>query len=116
LKYKEALYMKDLNLVEDIGKSIIKKLHYHAAKVALDDPEYIPVIKKILDGIVDELSNRNFSKTEAGSLKKSLKQYARDLYIKAYIKNKLENETVEEAGEMGKEYFEYVYRYGRHPE
>jgi hypothetical protein len=108
--------MKDLNLVEAIGRSIIKKLHYHSGKVSLDDTEYIPVLKKVLDGIVEELSRSNFSKTNIGSIKKTLKHYAKDLYVKAWIKNKLEEETVDEAGEMGKEYFEYVYKYGKHPE
>jgi hypothetical protein len=108
--------MKDLSLVEAIGRSIIKKLHYHADKVSLDDSEYIPIVKKIINGIASQLKNSHFSKSEVVTMRKTLKQYAKDLYVKAWIKNSLEEETVDEAREMGKEYFEYVYKYGKHPE
>ena len=49
-------------------------------------------------------------------MKKTLKQYAKDLYVKAWIKNRLEEETVDEAREIGEEYFEYIYKHGKHPE
>ena len=108
--------MKKLNLLEDVGKSIIKTLHFHSDRVSLDDAEYIPIIKKIINAIANQLNSSDFSKNEISEIKKTLKQYARDLYAKAWIKNKLEEETVDEAREIGKEYFDYVYRHGRHPE
>ena len=108
--------MKELNLVEAVGRSIIKKLHYHSDKVSLDDSEYIPIVTKIITGIAGQLNNSQFSKKEVVTMKKTLKQYAKDLYVKAWIKNRLEEETVDEAREIGEEYFEYIYKHGKHPE
>jgi hypothetical protein len=108
--------MKELKLAEAIGRSIIKKLHDHSDRASLDDSVYVTILKKILEGIVKELALLNTPKIEISALKKSLKQYAKELYVKASIKNKLENETVEEAEEVGRIYFEYVYKFGRHPE
>jgi len=93
-----------------------KKLQHHAHKVSLDDIEYIPIIKKMINGIASQLNNSHFSKSEVAPIKKTLKQYAKDLYVKAWIKNRLEEETVDEAREIGEEYFEYVYKYEEHPE
>lgn len=108
--------MKELKLVEAIGKSVIKKLHNNSVKAAIDDTEYLPVLKKILESVGSALDKARFSKTEVSSLKKALKQVAKDLYVKAWLKNKRADETFGEASEMGRIYFEYVYKFGKHPE
>ena len=43
--------MKQKALVEGIGREIIKRLHNYNEEESLDDAEYIPLIKRIIEAI-----------------------------------------------------------------
>jgi hypothetical protein len=48
-------------------------------------------------------------------MRRTLKQYCKDLYVCEWAKNLEEGETLAEAREKGGKYFEYLFNHGRHP-
>jgi hypothetical protein len=73
--------MKEINIAEGIGKEILKHLHDYNEDVFMDDSEYIPLIKIIIEAINDHISLYDISKSENELLKNKLLTYARDLYV-----------------------------------
>lgn len=43
--------MREEKIAEGIGKEIIKRLHEYNEEHSLDDAEYIPLIKRIIEAI-----------------------------------------------------------------
>jgi hypothetical protein len=88
-------------------------------KMGLDDAEYIPVIRVIIEGIVKAMTEAGLDKKEVKAGEKTLQRFNLDLYLKGWFKNakkELGNEfDVEEETEAGTYYFEYIYKHGEHP-
>ena len=110
--------MKQEELVEGIGREIIKRLHDYNEEEPLDDAEYIPLIKRIIEAIKIYSNKINLNNEELDTIDKSLVAYSRELYIelcKKHAKENNEDVTIEELKEESEEYFNYIYEYEEHP-
>lgn len=102
-----------------IGEAILKKYFDHNCKNSLDDAEYIPIVKIIIQGIEESMLADSMDKKEIRKAKNRLKDYNRKLYIALWLRNTRENEgddiVEEEESNTAKYYFDYVYKHEEHP-
>jgi hypothetical protein len=103
-----------------IGKAILSDFYRHYNKVGLDDAEYIPVIRVIIEGIAKAMTESGLDKKEVKATEKTLRKFNLDLYLKGWLKNAKEELgksefDVEEETEEGSYYFDYIYKHGEHP-
>lgn len=111
--------MTDINLAKGIGREIIKQLHTHNEENSLDDSEYIPVIKRIVEAINSRMQRNGISKSENETLKVSLIKYAMGLYVDLCQKHSIENDenlSLEQVKEESEEFFKYIYKHEDYPE
>ena len=103
-----------------IGKAVLSNLYRHYNKVGLDDAEYIPVIRVIIEGIAKAMAETGVDKKDVKAVEKTLQRFNLDLYLKRWLKNareelgKSEFGMQEETG-AGTYYFDYIYKHGEHP-
>ena len=108
--------MDNLQITKDIGISIINELHQYNEKYAMDDAEYIPIIKTIIKGISAQLISHGYSKLEVDENEKVLKQYCKELYTQACIKHTApDEEEIESEKQQNEEYFDHIYKHEEHP-
>ena len=102
-----------------IGESILQEYFDYYRKHSIDDAEYIPVVKVIIQGICKSMTLSNSDKKEIGKVNNQLKDFNRKLYTDLWIKNTKENEgddiDVDKETESAKYYFDYVYKNEEHP-
>jgi hypothetical protein len=103
-----------------IGKAILSDFYRHYNKVGLDDAEYIPVIRVIIEGTAKAMAEAGVDKRDARAVEKTLKKFNLDFYLKGWLKNAKEELgksefDVEEETEAGTYYFDYIYKHGEHP-
>jgi len=103
-----------------IGKSVLSNLYRHYNKAGLDDAEYIPVIRVIIEGIAKAMAEAGVDKKDIKVVEKTLQKFNLDLYLKGWLKNAKEElgESEfdrEEETEEGTYYFDYIYKHGEHP-
>jgi len=103
-----------------IGKKVLSNLYHHYNKAGLDDAEYIPIIRVIIEGIVNAMAEAGADKKDARAIEKTLKKFNLDLYLKGWLKNAKEELgksefDMEEETEAGTYYFDYIYKHGEHP-
>ena len=102
----------------NIGKSILQDFYDYSCEKSLDDAEYIPVVRIIIEGIVKSMSNANFNKKDIQDTEKGLKEFNCYLYVDEWLNNTKEDEEdmdLEGETESARYYFEYIYEYGEHP-
>ena len=107
--------MNNFDILIGTGKAILDRLHEQNQIYAMDDAEYIPVIKTIIKGIQDYAIKLNLQKEQISKIKSKLKCYARELYLKMWLEHGEEGENVVAAKAEGKENFDYIYKYEEHP-
>jgi len=110
----------DMDAYIAIGKSILSDFYRHYNKVGLDDAEYIPVIRVIIEGIAKVMTEAGVNKKDVKAVEKTLQEFNRDLYLKGWLKNAKEELgksefDMEEETEAGTYYFYYIYKHGEHP-
>lgn len=102
-----------------VGKAILGDFYRHYNKVELDDAEYIPVIRVIIEGIAKAMTEAGVDKKEVKAAEKTLQRFNLDLYLKGWLKNAKEELgdefEMEEETEAGTYYFDYIYKHGEHP-
>jgi hypothetical protein len=103
-----------------IGKAVLSDLYRHYNKVGLDDAEYIPVIRVIIEGIGKALTETGVDKKDVKAAEKALQKFNLDLYLKGWLKNAKDELgksefDLEEEKEAGTYYFDYIYKHGEHP-
>ncbi len=86
----------------------------------MDDAEYIPIIRVIIEGIVNAMAEAGADKKDARAIEKTLKKFNLDLYLKGWLKNAKEELgksefDMEEETEAGTYYFDYIYKHCEHP-
>ena len=107
-----------MNTYLNVGKSILQDFYDYSCEKSLDDAEYIPVVRIIIEGIVKSMSNANFNKKDIQGNEKDLKKFSRDFYVKGWLKNAKEDEEdtdLEDETESARYYFNYIYEHGEHP-
>jgi len=55
-----------------IGESVLSNLYRHYNKVGLDDAEYIPVVRVIIEGIAKAMTEAGVDKKEVKAVEKTL--------------------------------------------
>jgi hypothetical protein len=114
--------MKELETAAGVGREIIKRLHEFTEEQPMDDSEYIPLIKMIIEAINTYVSKLDLSKSENEDLQKTLFTYAKDLYVELYLIHAEEQEgisnnqyKINEYKEEAEEVFDYIYKHEEHP-
>ncbi|MGD9161019.1 MAG: hypothetical protein PVG39_21555 [Desulfobacteraceae bacterium] len=111
--------MTEINIAEGIGKEIIKQLHDYYEEITMDDTEYIPLIKKVIEAINNHISLYDISKSENEALKETLLTCAKDLYVEVCQINAKENGedlSAKQVKEESLEVFDYIYEHGEYPD
>jgi hypothetical protein len=107
-----------IKTAEEIGKEIIKRLHKHNEENSLDDAEYIPLIKRIIEAIGIYISQNDKLKSGTDNLTEALIVYAKDLYVELcqiYAGEDGKDISSEQVKEESEEYFDYIYEHEEHP-
>lgn len=111
-------YMNKTEIVEDLGKAIIKRLHDYNEEVGFDDAEYIPIIKRTIEAIEGYIVNSEKEIEYSEDIKSVLFNYSKELYVELCIKHSVEDNeeaSVDEVREESDEYFRYIYEHEEHP-
>jgi hypothetical protein len=99
---------------EKLLSSILDKLHEHYESVNMDDLEYIPVLKIVIEDA--ESTIQQDAPDEAKKLRDALYHHARELYLVSWLNHGEEGEDKAQARQEGIEYFDYVYEHEEYPE
>lgn len=103
-----------------IGKAVLSNLFRFYKKEGLDDAEYIPVVRVIIEGISKAMASAGLDKKVLKAAEKTLQSFNRDLYVEEWLKH-AEEESGERELDMEAEatkgvyYFDYIYKHGEHP-
>jgi hypothetical protein len=103
-----------------IGKTVLSDLFRFYEERGLDDAEYIPVVKVIIEGIAKAPTSAGMGKKDVKAMEKTLRAFNRDLYVDGWLKNAREKSGEKEPdmdaeAAEGSYYFDYVYKHGEHP-
>ena len=107
----------------NIGRKILQNYFAYYTENSLDDVEYIPVVRLVIEGIVEEMASSGLLEPNCNEVAEKLKAYNRTLYQNIWIEHAKEDEdSDEEPLDLAKEYqmakhtFDYIYAHGEHPE
>jgi len=70
-----------------IGKAVLNNLFRFYEERGLDDAEYIPVVRVIIEGIAEAMPSAGFDKKDVKAAAKTLRALNRDLYVKEWLKH-----------------------------
>jgi hypothetical protein len=104
----------------NIGKTILSNLFRFYRKRKLDDAEYVPVAKVIIEGITEAMTEAGFAKKDVKRAEKDLRVFNRDLYVDLWLKHAKEDlgekdVDIDAEIEDATYYFDYIYKHGEHP-
>jgi hypothetical protein len=112
---------KDQNYLK-VGETILQKYFDYYRKNSLDDTEYIPVVRLIIEGIAEEMRSSGILEPNCKEVAEKLKSFNRSLYQNIWIKHAKEDEDPEEGplnlgkeSELAKYTFDYIYKHRKHP-
>jgi hypothetical protein len=105
-----------------VGKTILHRYFDYYTNNTLDDVEYIPVVRLIIEGIAEEMRSSGMLEPNCKEVAEKLKSFNRSLYQNIWIEHAKEDEDPdEEPFDLEKEYqlskytFDYIYKHGKHP-
>ena len=109
-----------MEVYENIGISILKGFFEYYEEAKLDDVEYIPVVKVIINGIQESMGSSNLAENDIESLKERLIEWNREIYNGLWLEHAKEDEDparldLEYEAEEAAYYFDYIYEHGKHP-
>jgi hypothetical protein len=89
----------------------------------MDDTEYIPVVRLIIEGIAEEMKSSGVLESNSKEVAKRLKDFNRQMYQNIWIEHAKEDYDPEdeEPFDLAKEYelakynFDYIYDHRKHP-
>lgn len=106
----------------NVGKTILRKYFDYNAKNTVDDVEYIPVVRLIIEGIAEEMKSSGMLEPNCKEVAEKLKAFNRSLYQNIWVKHaKKDEDPEEEPFDLEKEYalakytFDYIYKHRKHP-
>jgi hypothetical protein len=101
-----------------IGKAILRDYFDYYVENSLDDGEYIPIVRVIIEGIAKEMESGGMGQQGRNELIEKLKNFNRQIYQNRWIKQVEEAEDrldKEKEYQEAKKTFDYVYKHGKHP-
>jgi hypothetical protein len=106
----------------DTGKTILQKYFDYYRNKSLDDTEYLPVVRLIIEGITEEMSSAGMLMPYCDEVAGKLKAFNCSLYRNRWIEQLKEDQDPDDPFDLEKEYelaqniFDYIYEHGEHPE
>lgn len=107
--------MEYFDILMIAGKDVLMRLYEKNEYDPMDDAEYIPILKSVIEGIENSAKTLGLSDPERKKLSKSLKDFVRRLYIKVWLENLEEGEEEDLAEQEAKENFDYIFKHEEHP-
>ena len=101
-----------------IGKAILRDYFDYYVENSMDDGEYIPIVRVIIEGIAKEMESGGMGQQGRNELIEKLKNFNRQIYQNRWIKQVEEAEgqlDKEKEYQEAKKTFDYVYKHGKHP-
>jgi len=101
-----------------IGRSILRNYFDYYTKNSMDDAEYIPTVRVIIEGITEEMRSSGMGKPNCKEMTEKLKDYNREMYQNIWIEHAKEDEEpfdLEREYQLAKYTFDYIYEHGEHP-
>jgi len=105
-----------------IGKAILRSYFDYYTKNSIDDAEYIPTVRVIIESIAKEMKSSGMGEPNCNELSEKLKTFNRQMYQNIWIEHAKEDEDPEEGPlDLEKEYelakytFDYIYKHGKRP-
>jgi hypothetical protein len=101
-----------------IGRSILRNYFEYYTNNSIDDAEYIPTVRVIIEGITEGMGSCGMGKPNCDELAENLKTFNREMYQYLWIKHAKQKEgqlDLEKESQSAKYDFDYIYEYGEHP-
>ena len=105
-----------------IGRTILRNYFDYYTKNSMDDAEYIPTVRVIIESITQEMKSLEMGQSNCDELTEKLKTFNRQLYQNLCIEHAKEDQGPnEEPFDLGEAYesarytFDYIYEHGEHP-
>ena len=107
----------------DIGKAILSKYFDYSQKNTLDDREYIPVVRLIIEGIAEEMRSSGMLEPNCKEVAENLKDFNRQMYQNIWNEHAKEDHDPEDEepfdpekeNDLAKYTFDYIYKHRKHP-
>lgn len=106
---------QDSHSLEMMGRAILTRMHQHYISDSLDDTEFIPFVKAVIQGAADRMTAARYAEGQIEDMRIALKEYSKELYVKEWIKNREDGEAVDAARDQGGRHFEDLFKHGKHP-
>ena len=107
----------------EIGRTILRKYFDCYTEKTLDDTEYIPVVRLIIEAITQEMRSADIPGSSCDEVAEKLKESNRILYKDYWIEQAREDQAPDEdpldpqeESESARYTFDYIYEHGEHPE
>ena len=94
------------------GKAAILQLHRRYQQESLDDADYIPTLKSVIQGISQVADNA----VGQQQIKQELLKYAREQYVQWSLENDDDQENPQQVMEESLYWFDYIYEHEQYPE
>lgn len=101
-----------------IGRSILQRYLDYTTKKIIDDSEYIPTVRVIIEGITEEMRSCGMERPNGDELAEKLRTFNCQMYQNVWIKHAREDEEqfdLEKELQAAQYYFDYIYEHGKHP-
>jgi hypothetical protein len=107
-------------LFVSIGRSVIEHYSEFCDREGLDDAEYIPTVKVIIEGLESAMVEQKMDDKDRLAVRDDLLSFCRNMYTEGWLSNAVEDaegRRVDMKGERkaAEYYFDYVYEHGEHP-
>ncbi len=106
-----------------MGRRILQKYFDYYLRKTLDDTEYIPVGRLIIEGISEEMRSAGMPGSSCDEVADKLKAFNRSLYQNVWIEQAKEDHdldvdplNLEKEYQLAQDTFDYIYEHGEHPE
>ena len=109
-----------MELAATIGKFILENYFQFYCRQTLDDAEYVPTVRVIIEGLDKGMAQQKMNDKDRLLVRNDLRRFCRNSYIEIWVKHAVEaaqGEPVDQDDEResAEYYFDYIYEHGEHP-
>ncbi|MEI9478298.1 MAG: hypothetical protein WCO26_17205 [Deltaproteobacteria bacterium] len=98
-----------LTIAENIGKAIIKREHEHFVQETIDNSDYIPFVKRTIEGVIDYLMTEGATEKEITTVASTLKAHGKKLFVTYWLEGVEDRENEGEAESEAEQCFESIF-------
>lgn len=107
---KDQSPLLPVEIAEQLGRAMILGEHAHFENQAVDNDAHVPRLRRIVDTIGFQLVDWGIPQQTAKSVVKRLKDYAKDLFMKAWMRDLQPHENREAICAEGSQCYDSLYR------